>query len=76
MFGFGIVDSELENVDTADKETTSGVGLVMGAGLASNWNSLVFGFEYLLINQKSSFTRSGDVYTGSNQILITVAMQF
>ncbi|MBT4526078.1 MAG: SH3 domain-containing protein [Deltaproteobacteria bacterium] len=76
LFGFGIVDSELENVDTADKETTSGVGLVMGAGLASNWNSLVFGFEYLLINQKSSFTRSGDVYTGSNQILITVAMQF
>lgn len=76
LLGVSAITSRLENNTMSYKETSSGAGLIAGGGLITTWETLAIGFEYLLIYQKASFDRSGEMHTGSNQLLLTIGMVF
>lgn len=76
LLGVAAMAARVENKAMNFNETITGGGLIAGGGLMMTWEYLAVGFEYLLIHQKAIFDRSGEMYTGSNQMLLTIGMVF
>lgn len=76
LLGAARIQSTLKNEVYEYESKDSGIGSLVGGGLSTNIEFIRVGLEYLYFSRKGKFEQLDKIYTGSNQLLLTMAIQF